>query len=57
MRGVSLPAGNRAANVETIAWQDDPAKPIAAARMNYLLCRVRTFWSRHLAKRPTRFAR
>lgn len=31
--------GNRVANVEAIAWQDDPARPIAAARMNYLLTR------------------
>jgi uncharacterized protein (TIGR00369 family) len=31
--------GNRVANVEAIAWQDDRAKPIAAARMNYLLAR------------------
>jgi len=31
--------GTRVANVETIAWQDDPARPIAAARMNYLIAR------------------
>lgn len=31
--------GTRVANVEAHAWQDDPAKPIAAARMNYLLVR------------------
>lgn len=31
--------GNRVANVEATAWQDDRAKPIAAARMNYLLAR------------------
>lgn len=29
--------GNRVANVEAFAWQDDRAKPIAAARMNYLI--------------------
>jgi uncharacterized protein (TIGR00369 family) len=29
--------GNRVANVETFAWQDDRARPIAAARMNYLI--------------------
>lgn len=31
--------GNRIANVEAIAWQDDRSKPIAAARMNYLIAR------------------
>lgn len=31
--------GNRVANVEATAWQDERAKPIAAARMNYLLAR------------------
>ena len=31
--------GNRVANVEATAWQDDPAKPIAAARMTYLIAR------------------
>lgn len=29
--------GNRVANVEAFAWQDDRARPIAAARMNYLI--------------------
>jgi uncharacterized protein (TIGR00369 family) len=29
--------GNRVANVEAFAWQDDRTKPIAAARMNYLI--------------------
>lgn len=29
--------GSRVANVEAFAWQDDRAKPIAAARMNYLI--------------------
>ena len=32
--------GNRIANVESIAWQDDSAKPIAAARMNFLITRA-----------------
>lgn len=32
--------GNRIANVESIAWQDDRAKPIAAARMNFLITRA-----------------
>ena len=38
-RGVITRLGNRVANVEATAWQDDPAKPIAAARMNYLIVR------------------
>lgn len=29
--------GNRIANVEAFAWQTDKAKPIAAARINFLL--------------------
>lgn len=29
--------GNRIANVEAVAWQRDRAKPIAAARINFLL--------------------
>ncbi len=29
--------GNRIANVESVAWQADRAKPIAAARINFLL--------------------
>ncbi len=31
--------GGRVANVEATAWQDDREKPIAAARMNYLIVR------------------
>lgn len=31
--------GARIANVTATAWQDDPARPIAAARLNYLLRR------------------
>jgi uncharacterized protein (TIGR00369 family) len=31
--------GTRVANVDATAWQDDPARPIAAARMNYLIVR------------------
>lgn len=38
-RGVVTRLGTRVANVETTAWQYDPAKPIAAARMNYLIVR------------------
>jgi uncharacterized protein (TIGR00369 family) len=38
-RGTVTRLGTRVANVETTAWQDDPAKPIAAARMNYLIVR------------------
>jgi len=29
--------GNRIANVEAMAWQTDRSKPIAAARINFLL--------------------
>lgn len=29
--------GNRIANVEAVAWQADKSKPIAAARINFLL--------------------
>ncbi len=35
--GVVTRLGNRIANVEATAWQDDRAKPIAAARLNYLI--------------------
>lgn len=31
--------GRRIANVEAVAWQDDPANPIAIAQMNLLLAR------------------
>ncbi|MBO9499221.1 MAG: PaaI family thioesterase [Novosphingobium sp.] len=31
--------GTRVANVEAVAWQDDPAVPIASARLNYLIAR------------------
>lgn len=37
--GLVTRLGTRVANVEATAWQDDPAKPIAAARMNYLIVR------------------
>ena len=37
--GVITRLGTRIANVEATAWQDDPTKPIAAARMNYLISR------------------
>jgi uncharacterized protein (TIGR00369 family) len=39
-RGVVTRLGGRVANVEATAWQDDPARPIAAARMNYLIARA-----------------
>ncbi len=29
--------GTRIANVEAFAWQDDPDRPVAAARMNFLI--------------------
>ena len=38
-KGMVTRLGSRIANVEAVAWQDDPAKPIASARMNYLLTR------------------
>ncbi len=38
--GIVTRLGTRVANVEAIAWQDDRAKPIAAARMNYLIVRA-----------------
>lgn len=31
--------GNRIANVDASAWQDDPANPIASARLTFLLVR------------------
>lgn len=31
--------GKRIANVEAIAWQDDPAKPVAQAQINVMLQR------------------
>jgi uncharacterized protein (TIGR00369 family) len=31
--------GRRIANIEAVAWQDDPAKPIAIAQMNVMLDR------------------
>ena len=37
--GVVTRLGGRVANVEATAWQDEPDKPIAKARMNYLLVR------------------
>ena len=37
--GIVTRLGTRVANVEAVAWQDDRAKPIAAARMNYLIVR------------------
>ena len=35
--GTVIRLGNRIANVEAIAWQDDRTRPIAAARLNLLL--------------------
>ena len=37
--GIVTRVGTRIANVEALAWQDDRAKPIAAARMNILIVR------------------
>jgi len=38
-RGSVTRLGNRIANVEAVAWQDEEDRPIAAARMNYLIVR------------------
>lgn len=38
-KGIVTRLGTRVANVEAIAWQDDHDKPIAHARMNYLIAR------------------
>ena len=38
-QGVVTRLGTRVANVEATAWQDDRDKPIAAARLNYLIAR------------------
>ena len=38
-RGTVTRLGTRVANVEAVAWQDEEARPIAAARMNYLIVR------------------
>ena len=37
--GVVTRLGGRVANVEATAWQDERDRPIASARMNYLLVR------------------
>jgi uncharacterized protein (TIGR00369 family) len=37
--GIITRLGTRVANVEAWAWQDDRTKPIAGARMNYLIAR------------------
>ena len=38
-RGSVTRLGNRIANVEAVAWQDESDKPIASARMNFLILR------------------
>lgn len=38
-QGTVTRLGTRIANVEAVAWQDARDRPIAAARMNYLLAR------------------
>ena len=38
--GIVTRLGTRIANVEATAWQDDRARPIAAARMNYKIIRL-----------------
>ena len=38
-RGIVTRLGTRVANVEAVAWQGARDRPIAAARMNYLVVR------------------
>ena len=38
-KGTVTRLGNRVANVSAIAWQDEEDRPIAAARMNFLIVR------------------
>lgn len=38
-RGLVTRLGKRVANVTAIAWQDEEDRPIAAARMNFLIVR------------------
>lgn len=38
-QGTVTRLGTRVANVEAVAWQDDRTRPIATARMNYLIVR------------------
>ncbi len=38
-RGIVTRLGTRVANVEAQAWQDEPDRPIAAARINFLIAR------------------
>lgn len=38
-QGIVSRLGTRIANVDATAWQDDPARPIARAQMNFLLVR------------------
>lgn len=38
-RGHVSRLGNRIANIEVLAWQDDETRPIASGRINYLIVR------------------
>ena len=38
-KGIVTRLGTRVANLEAMAWQDDRDKPIAHARINYLIAR------------------
>ncbi|SFJ81321.1 uncharacterized domain 1-containing protein [Sphingomonas sp. NFR04] len=38
-RGTVTRLGKRVANVSAVAWQDEETRPIAAARMNFLIVR------------------
>ena len=38
-RGIVSRLGARVANVDAIAWQDDPDRPVARGRLTYLIAR------------------
>lgn len=38
-KGTVTRLGNRVANVSAVAWQDEEDRPIASARMNFLIAR------------------
>ncbi len=38
-RGIVTRLGKRVANVDAIAWQDDPDRPVARGRLTYLIVR------------------
>ena len=38
-RGIDSRLGARVANVDAVAWQDDPDRPVARGRLTYLIAR------------------